>query len=203
MDALTITLIVLAAANAAGIITTAIAGIYWNAKIREAKDTQIQTIRESKDSEILSLQRQLEDAKEMNDVRFREVANVQKEGLKEYIDQIEPQLKQAKEQLQEADAKAVSLEASAAEGERVREELADAMEDVKLLEGLLQDAQQDRDAAERMSRRGRRFIQFVGEEAVGAAFMRRFGNATIITTEPVLPFGKEGESSSDAGDQQS
>ena len=38
MDALTITLIVLAGANAAGIITTAIAGIYWNAKIREAKE---------------------------------------------------------------------------------------------------------------------------------------------------------------------
>ena len=44
MDALAITLIIVAVANVAGVITTAIAGIYWNAKIREAKDTQIKTI---------------------------------------------------------------------------------------------------------------------------------------------------------------
>jgi len=183
MDALIITLIVVAAVNAIGTVTTAIASIFWNAKIREAKDTQIQTIRDSKDSEILSLQRQLEDAKEMNDVRFREVANVQKEGLKEYIDQIEPQLQEAKAKLQEAEGKVTSLEASAVEGERAREleaterqklideifttaqsatkEFDEALKRVKDLEDQQAEAEKDRDAAERLSRPGRTFIRYI------------------------------------------
>ena len=210
MDALIITLIAVAAVNAIGTATTAVASIFWNRSIREAKGIQIRT-----------LQGQLEDAKEMNDVRFREVLTVQKEVLQGHIDQIQPQLKQAKGDLQKAEEKVTSLEKAAAERqagmeelgvlveefktelEGARRELNEALYTVKDLDEEQAEAHQDMYAVERISSFWARFSNVAVPSLKMAPDPRYIPQAPEDFSHLDNYPDREGESPSEAGDQQS
>ena len=132
---------------AAIILTNAVnafAGAFWGKQVIKAKDQSIQ-----------NLQDLLKDAREMNDVKFREILTAQKDGLKEHIDHLEAQTGELR-------AEVKSLEQDAAVGEKSKEVIIEATKKLVEMETQLQELIQDRAAADRLSRPlGRRFIRLV------------------------------------------